>query len=176
MRALIVVLAVPLMACGGGNRSGQQHVRVVTDPPGAACTLHRGHQELARIEATPAVVPIRAAPNRPLQLRCSFPGHTPARMEMLPGSAPVVLASEPPPPQPPPRRRARPASPPLTVVAFNVTDWTPTLASPPRYDTDVTRYRPRVAGLGPGCIPGVDLCADAHAKAENLGHRPWWAD
>ncbi len=166
------------MACGGAHRNAQQHVRVVTEPPGAACTVHRGTQELARIESTPAVVPIRAAPNRPLQLRCQFPGHVPARMELLPGSEPVVLAAaEPPAPAAsPPRRRARQASPPLTVVAFNVTDWNPALASPPRYDTPVTSYRPRIAGLGPGCIPGVDLCADAQAKAENLGRRRWWAD
>jgi hypothetical protein len=68
-------MALPLLAaCATGPNEGfQQHTRLVSTPPGAACEVRRGDALLTRVAATPATVRVAKSAD-PLAPSCEAPG------------------------------------------------------------------------------------------------------
>jgi len=96
IRVLLLVLAASLLASGCATyRYGtHQALPVVTDPPGASCEFERFGKVIARVDRTPATVPVERSLFM-TRLTCSLEGYHPETVELLTERAADIAARDP---------------------------------------------------------------------------------
>jgi len=90
---LVALLGIAVLpACATIVSSPSQDVAVLTEPPGAACTLARNGAPVGAVLATPGTVRIgRSA--RETTVACTRDGHQPAQAALPPGFNPWFLGN-----------------------------------------------------------------------------------
>lgn len=72
--AALLLLGALLPACATVTTGSSQTVSVITEPPGASCTLQRDGATVAVVNPTPGTVQVSKSV-RDVSIRCTRPGH-----------------------------------------------------------------------------------------------------
>lgn len=75
-RMLLLALPLALGACQTATRGSEQTMLINSDPPGAACTVRLGGQEIAEVAATPQQISFRRMRGG-MQVLCRLDGYRP---------------------------------------------------------------------------------------------------
>jgi len=90
LRLLAVGCLLLTTACASITQGTTQSIAVVTDPPGATCTLHRNGEQIGMVNPTPGSVTVGKS-SRAIDVRCNREGFNP-NLTNVPSSMNAVTA------------------------------------------------------------------------------------